>query len=409
MPNTIKTLSLFSGCGGMDLGFEGGFDVLKASINQSLHPDWIEEDYHNGFARLARTGFSTVFANDINQKAKDAWVNHFSKRGHCSDEYHVGSIVDLVKSARQGNFSFPSADIVTGGFPCTTFSLSGKRQGFSSDKNHLGEKVASGSPTEENRGMLYYWMREVISLVNPVVFVAENVGAICSLPNVVDTIERDFRSVGAGYNVHVRTLACVDYGVPQTRVRTIFIGIRKDIDISGLHAFHPVETHSQDSNIFDEEDSFLLKHITSGQALHGLMEPGQSSDCSQNAISRARYYGKGLQGQTEIDINKPGPTIRAEHHGNIEFRRLSAEHGGKHYNELKTSLKERRLTVRECARLQTFPDDFEFVGNSNGYKIGTPDAYKMIGNAVPPLLAYHIAMNLRRIIFCNKIEQHECK
>lgn len=398
----MKVLSLFSGCGGMDLGFEGGFDVLKASVNQALHPDWIDEDHRNGLVRLAKTGFNTVFANDVNQKAKDAWVRYFTKRGHCADEYYVASIVDLVKSARKSDFSFPSADIVTGGFPCTTFSLSGKRQGFSSDKNHLGEKMSSNSPTEENRGMLYYWMREVISIVNPIAFVAENVGAICSLPNVINTIERDFRSVGAGYNVAVKILACVNYGIPQTRVRTIFIGIRKDINLPSSYSLHPLETHSKDISIFDTGDEVTLKHVTSGQALYGLTEPSQSSDPSQNSLSRARYYGKGLQGQIEIDINKPGPTIRAEHHGNIEFRRLSVEHGGKHFDELNSGLVERRLTVRECARLQTFPDDFEFVCKSNNYKLNMPEAYKMIGNAVPPLLAYHIAMNLRSIVFCNK-------
>lgn len=90
------------------------------------------------------------------------------------------------------------------------------------------------------------------------------------------------------------------------------------------------------------------------------------------------------------------PTIRSEHHGNIEFRRLSIEHGGKIRNELDTGLKERRLTVRECARLQTFPDDYHFVmPGGDGYgRVSASEAYKLIGNAVPPLLAYHIAKRL---------------
>ncbi|MDE6982421.1 MAG: DNA cytosine methyltransferase, partial [Lachnospiraceae bacterium] len=90
------------------------------------------------------------------------------------------------------------------------------------------------------------------------------------------------------------------------------------------------------------------------------------------------------------------PTIRSEHHGNIEFRRLSKEHGGKHRTELKQGLNERRLSVRECARIQTFPDEYQFVIPAlNGNKsVSGSEAYKIIGNAVPPLLGYHIAKRL---------------
>ena len=91
-----------------------------------------------------------------------------------------------------------------------------------------------------------------------------------------------------------------------------------------------------------------------------------------------------------------GPTIRSEHHGNIEYRRLSIEHEGQHKDELEAGLQERRLTIRECARIQTFPDDYKFVTPADGEKKGVSasDAYKLIGNAVPPLLAYHIAKRL---------------
>ena len=91
-----------------------------------------------------------------------------------------------------------------------------------------------------------------------------------------------------------------------------------------------------------------------------------------------------------------GPTIRSEHHGNIEYRRLSAQHGGKHSAELADGLEERRLTIRECARIQTFPDDYQFIlPAANGERsVSASDAYKLIGNAVPPLLAYHIAKRL---------------
>ena len=91
-----------------------------------------------------------------------------------------------------------------------------------------------------------------------------------------------------------------------------------------------------------------------------------------------------------------GPTIRSEHHGNIEFRRLSAEHGGKHADELLAGLPERRLSIRECARLQTFPDDYQFIlpKTPEHASVNASDAYKIIGNAVPCVLAYNIAKNL---------------
>ena len=108
--------------------------------------------------------------------------------------------------------------------------------------------------------------------------------------------------------------------------------------------------------------------------------------------------GSHCQGQVEVKLDSVSPTIRSEHHGNIEFRRLSSEHGGKHYEELNQGLKERRLTVRECARLQTFPDEYQFIINNPVAKkepsVSSSDAYKIIGNAVPCVLAYNIAKNL---------------
>ena len=385
----MKVLSLFSGCGGMDLGFEGGFNVLKESINEAIHPEWVSADCGGGLVRLQTTGLKTVFANDINAKAKRIWVRNFAKRGHSPDEYHVDSIVDLVRAAKDGRFSFPAVDIVTGGFPCTTFSLCGKREGFHSSRSHSGDLMSGGDPTEESRGMLYYWMREVIGLVRPRVFVAENVGAIRSLPVVLGAIIDDFSSLG--YDVKERELACVNFGVPQTRVRVIFVGIRKDLGVTIPDPF-PCETHSN-GGIFGGS----MPIVTSGQAFAGLKEPEESEDESQRSLSRANYYGDHMQGQSEVVSSRPGPTIRAEHHGNIEFRRLTAEHGGKNLVEIMAGMMERRLTVRECARLQTFPDDFEFVAGSKDNRVGAPDAYRAIGNAVPPLLAYHVAMRLKEV------------
>ena len=123
----MNVLSLFSGCGGMDIGFEGGFECLSRSINSVLHNDWIEEN--NGkWVKVKATGFKTVFANDIRPDAKAAWVSFFEKTDcDANDIYRLESVVDLVKREKNGENIFPkNIDIVTGGFPCQDFSVSGK-------------------------------------------------------------------------------------------------------------------------------------------------------------------------------------------------------------------------------------------------------------------------------------------
>lgn len=144
-----------------------------------------------------------------------------------------------------------------------------------------------------------------------------------------------------------------------------------------------------------------LNHRPWPRYLAGLKEPEESHDPSQMYYSRAKFMGTHCQGQTEVDIQGIGPTIRAEHHGNIEYRRLSKEHGGQMDKELKRGLKERRLTPRECALIQTFPPDYEFVipkeGKARQFVLSPSAAYKIIGNAVPPLLAYHIARRIESL------------
>ena len=138
--------------------------------------------------------------------------------------------------------------------------------------------------------------------------------------------------------------------------------------------------------------------MTCSDAFVDLDEPEFSSDLSQQKYSKGKFQGKHCQGQTEIKLNSVGPTIRSEHHGNIEYRRLSKENGGTHDKELANGLQERRLTVRECARLQTFPDDYQFILKPTQGNVGVSasDAYKIIGNAVPCVLAYNIAKNIEK-------------
>jgi DNA (cytosine-5)-methyltransferase 1 len=214
---------------------------------------------------------------------------------------------------------------------------------------------------------------------------------------VFKKIVDDFSSIG--YGVKAKTLSCVNYGVPQTRVRVIFIGVKNGIANDN---WFPQQTHANATTCADGTSGFFAENqmdiVTSGLAFAGLEEPEKTLDPAQRSLSRALFYGHHMQGQAEVVSTKPSPTIRAEHHGNIEFRRLTADHGGKNLHEINAGLPERRLTVRECARLQTFPDDFEFVFDGDNHsRGGGPDAYRAIGNAVPPLLAYHIASRIKEL------------
>ncbi|MFC1485721.1 DNA cytosine methyltransferase [Candidatus Latescibacterota bacterium] len=413
MKKDLKVLSLFSGCGGMDLGFEGNFKVLSKSINPETHPEWIGDIEKDKWITLPATRYKTIFANDIFRAARAAWVPFFKNYGHSGKQFYLESIVDLVKKQDSNNVVFPEADIVTGGFPCQDFSVAGKRNGFQSNKDHYG-KLVNGleCPTEENRGTLYVWMRHVIDIVRPKVFVAENVKGLVSLADAKKIIEVDFRNIGSGYIVvDAQVLYAPMYGIPQSRERVIFIGFRKDAltkqavkllsNTNINHEFNPYPKQTHGSRELPSfQNNTLLPYVSVGDYILDLPEPDKSDDISQQSYSKAKWYGGHCQGQTEVDLGGIGPTIRAEHHGNIEFRRLSLEHGGKYKNEIKSGLKERRLTVRECARIQTFPDNFEFVRKATDkkeYKISISEGYKLVGNAVPPLLAFHIAWRLQEL------------
>ena len=404
----MRLLSLFSGCGGMDIGFEGGFWCLKKAINSAMHKEWITQD-NGSWVKLAKTNFETVFANDIKPYAKAAWVSYFEPfRANANEIYHLNSIVDLVKSYQQGQFSFPdNIDMVTGGFPCQDFSVAGKRRGFNSHKSHLGGLLDKDEPTEESRGKLYMWLREVISITQPKMFIAENVKGLTNLDNVKDIIEHDFASAANGGYLIVpsKVLYAPDYGVPQSRERVFFIGFKKSaLTKEALYALsqesidpkydpYPLKTHSAkgDLNI-----NHLEPIVTCKDAFIDLKEPDCSDDPSQQKYSKAKFMGSHCQGQTEVKLHDVGPTIRSEHHGNIEYRRLSSEHGGTNSQELLAGLPERRLTVRECARIQTFPNDYQFIlgKTATNVAVSASNAYKIIGNAVPCVLAYHLAKNL---------------
>lgn len=405
----LGVVSIFSGCGGMDLGFEGGFLVHRDSINKNTHPGIITSHEEHGFVRLKTTRFKTVFANDILKEASLAWTNYFSRKQDHHKVYHLESIVDLVKKHKERRNIFPlEADIVTGGFPCQDFSLAGKRNGFKSHKDHNGNIIKDNEPSVETRGQLYMWLKQVIDIVKPKIFIAENVKGLANLSNVKDIIQTDFSTANDnGYIVlDPVVLQAADYGVPQSRERVIFIGIKKSAlcptaldKLTQKQIEDSYYPYPRPSHAYKTKGNNLKPPTPVSSVLKGLDEPEFSLDPSQIYYSRAKYMGSHCQGQIEVNLSSVSPTIRAEHHGNIEFRRLSRENGGKIIEELELSLKERRLTPRECALIQTFPPDYDFVTPKDGkrFVISPSAAYKIIGNAVPPLLAFHIANRLEEV------------
>lgn len=338
---TFSVISLFSGMGGMDVGFVEQVVVHEKSITQ----EWIESPYTiPGFVNLKRLPFQIIFQNDILPAAKK--IAEWNQWNH---NYVLQDITELLTQ----NHSFPYADVITGGFPCQDFSHAGKRKGF-----------------ESTRGTLYQSYVEVVRRVNPILFIAENVqGLLTMAGNPIQTIMTDFAKVG--YEVNYQLIKCEEFGIPQTRHRVIIMGIRLDCRSKLVDDWNMI--------VENKKTCFVQEYLAH------LEEPDTSSDMAQKTYSKAAKLGKG-QGQTEIKLDGFGPTIRAEHHGNIEFRRL---HGGK--NE--THLPERRLSVREAALIQTFPPDCTLTD-----KKGTGLAYKPIGNAVPPLLGYLIARKARAIL-----------
>lgn len=290
-------VSLFSGCGGMDLGFLGGFQF--------------------GGKHYSRLPFEIVWANDIDGLACDTYSKNLGR-----EHLQRGSIVDVMHTLPD------SADVVIGGFPCQDVSINGQR-----------------SLDGGERTILYEHMIEVIRQCRPKVFVAENVkGLLMSHGKpFFDQMLADFAL--PGYEVDHKLYLAADYGVPQMRERVFIVGVK-------------------DSGEFTHPNA-LDRRMTAQEALEDLEEAG--ADTSKSHIwSKAQRSPE--QGDRRLKADKPATTIRAEHHGNVQW----------HYKL------DRRISLREAARLQSFPDDFEFVCAMRATE-------RQIGNAVPPVLAWHLA------------------
>lgn len=296
----FSVVSLFSGCGGMDLGFRGDFTIFGR--------------------HYAKNPFYISWANEINVAACRSYRRNIDEKIHCGD------VRDFMHTLPE------EADVVIGGFPCQDISINGKGLGING-----------------KRSSLYTAMVDTIKIVKPRMFIAENVKGLLmkTRKESFDKIMEDFGALG--YKVSHALYNAADYGVPQSRERVFIVGTSQ-----GVRDFIPPKPERSKEN-----------WMTAKEAIGDL--EGKSLDEQFSHIWSAANVS-GDQGNRKLHAHRPGFTIRAECHGNIQF----------HY-ELP-----RRISMREAARIQSFPDDFIFDAKLR-------ETERQVGNAVPPILAWHIA------------------
>jgi DNA (cytosine-5)-methyltransferase 1 len=310
-----KILSLFSGCGGLDLGFD-------------------------------LEGYKTTWANDTSEWASKSFEHHFGNVIVCEDIAKLDPFRDKT---------IPNCDVILGGFPCQDFSVIWKQPGI-----------------EGQRGNLYKHFLNFVVAKKPKAFVAENVKGILSANNqqAITQIINDFEAIEPGYLIKIHLYNFAEYGVPQLRERVLIVGTRID---TGFEFFHPRPTHGPRGKV---------PYVTSGEALKNVENVPYNNEkinVSPKTVELLKLipeggnfrdvppdhplYVKGMISHVyrRLNRNEPAKTIIAAGGGGT---------WGYHFAY------PRPLTNRERARLQTFPDDFLFLGS-------VAEVRRQIGNAVP--------------------------
>ena len=343
--NKWNLLSLFSGCGGLDLGFElaGLKAVMGENVMEAAFADKkvFDENINNNV-------FNTIYVNDIFDEARETYAQN------------AGKYIYMDKSDIRKIKEFPKADIVLGGFPCPGFSEAGPRL------------------VDDKRNFLYLHFIRCLMQSKPKIFVAENVKGMMTLGKgeVFKQIIQDFAA--AGYTIYHKLLNSAEYGVPQIRERVILVGVRNDIDFEYVH---PEATHG-----YGVEG--LKEVVTLRDAIGDLEDdPGDYFTGSYSTIFMSRNRKK-LWSQPSFTIQASGRQAPIHPAGepmvNVGKDKYIFSDGEEN---------NRRLSAKEIARIQTFPDWYEFSrGTSNRNDNAKLDlVYMQIGNAVPVRLALAVA------------------
>lgn len=291
---------------------------------------------------LIQAGNTVVWANDIDENAVKTYKRNIG------EHIVLGDIKDIdIKK-------LPKADVVVGGFPCQGFSQANRFRVL-----------------DDERNTLYKFFYEVIHEKQPRFFIAENVKGILSLGKgeAIKQIISDFEEAGYYTDMHLVNMA--DYGVPETRQRVIIIGQRHDLGDEKLFRF-PAPTHDK------EGKGGLKKWVSISEAIAHFPDPDMPNAVLNHEYSKYKVEYRNYTAHRQTDPDRPSPTILARGNGGGGVCAIP------HYNG------KRRLTVRESAAVQTFPDTFEFCGVRGS-------CYRQIGNAVPVLFARLLGEELMRI------------
>ena len=321
----LKVVSLFSGCGGLDLGFE-------------------------------KAGYKIIWANEFD---KDIWATY--KFNHPSTFLDTRSVTEIDES------QIPDCDVIIGGPPCQSWSEGGAKRGLN-----------------DKRGRLFYDYIRILKAKQPLFFLAENVSGMlldCH-KEALAGIKQSF--MDAGYHLYFKMLNACDYGVPQDRKRVFFIGVRNDIKAEYVFPDPLKKKHTLRDAIADLPNNptpvpngLFYDRPQPSFPNHEYMTGGFSSIyMSRNRVRSWDEASFTIQAQArQAPIHPQAPKMTFINQNEREFVKGQE------------SLY-RRLSVRECARIQTFPDNFIFLYHN--IAIG----YKMIGNAVPVKLANEMAKSL---------------
>lgn len=338
----MKIASLFSGAGGLDKGFE-------------------------------KAGFSTIWANEYDSQI---WATYEANFPHTKLDRR--SISDIKAD------EVPECDGIIGGPPCQSWSEAGALRGI-----------------EDKRGKLFYDFIRLLKAKSPSFFLAENVSGMLAQRHsaALEGIKSLFRH--AGYDVHFKLLNAKDYGVPQDRKRVFFVGFRNDLCVDYDFPVPITKKYSLQDAIKDI-DSLAIpaknKDKTNGSECkipnHEYMTGGFSTIyMSRNRVRSWEEPSFTIQaGGRHAPIHPKAPKMRF-----VEQNKRIFEPG---YEDTY-----RRLSVRECARIQTFPDSHKFIYEK------TTAGYKMVGNAVPCELGFYMAKSIRSALGNNKkhIKPHNNK
>lgn len=333
--NKPKVISLFSGCGGLDYGFH-------------------------------KAGYDIVYANDIDPYVKATY------------EANLGSI-EIKDICTIDKVTLPDCDVILAGIPCQPFSSAGNRKS-----------------TDDDRGNLFMQVMELVDIKQPKVVLFENVRGFLSAKDsdgnlMPDRIREELRI--HGYKLHYKLLNASNYQVPQNRFRVVLIGLRNDIDIDFKF---PTEI-PKDNSI--KVGSIIHKPLPEGE-VQEVWKLSPQSDSMAKHIPEGGSWKAVPYDELPDRLKRIRDNIKKYRSPNF-YRKFSREEVMGTITAASTPensgilhpLENRRYSVREIARFQSFPDSFKFIGNSIQKK------YKMIGNAVPCMLSYHIADAIKKQLF----------